>query len=117
MLFDIGLHKESQDLALQQLQIVLESKDFELAALQQKHTALVSECIDLRRMTKREGVSMDYLKNIIFKYMTYPIQSPERQSLIPVISTILAFSEEECKLVSTNSNIWNAVRTPIQINR
>ena len=111
-----GLHKESQDLAIQQIQLVLESRDFELASLQQKHSLLVSECMDLRRVSKREGVSMDYLKNIIVKYMSYPISSPERSSLIPVICTILAFNEEECRCVNENVNVWSVPRVAKQVN-
>jgi hypothetical protein len=63
--------RETQELALQQIQLVLASKDYELAALQQRFAALSMEALELKRATKREGVSMDYLKNIVYKVIIF----------------------------------------------
>ena len=63
----LGLKRETSELSLHQLQLVLSTKDFELASLQQKFSGLQAEVLELRRGQRREGVSMDYLKNIIFK--------------------------------------------------
>jgi hypothetical protein len=38
---------------------------------------------------------MDYLKNVIFQYITFPIHAPERHSLVPVIAMLLQFSPPE----------------------
>ena len=46
---------------------MLSTKDFELASLQQKFSGLQAEVLELRRGQRREGVSMDYLKNVVFK--------------------------------------------------
>jgi hypothetical protein len=55
-------HRDTRELAFQQVQTALALKDLELARLQQGHTHLVAEVADLRRVAKREGVNMDYLK-------------------------------------------------------
>jgi cell division protein FtsB len=49
------------------LQSTLAKKDFELAKLQQNQSNLVAEISELRRHTKREGVNLDYLKNIVLQ--------------------------------------------------
>lgn len=54
-------------MAFQRLQATLETKDLELAKLQQAHGDVVSELVELRRVKKRENINMDYLKNVIFQ--------------------------------------------------
>jgi hypothetical protein len=59
--------RSNRELAFQQLQSTLAKKDFELAKLQQNQSNLVAEISELRRHTKREGVNLDYLKNIVLQ--------------------------------------------------
>ena len=59
--------RSNREIAFQQLQTTLAKKDFELAKLQQNQSNLVSEISELRRHTKREGVNLDYLKNIVLQ--------------------------------------------------
>lgn len=54
-------------MAFQQLQTALAKKDLELGTLQQSQSNLVAEISELRRHTKREGVNLDYLKNIVLQ--------------------------------------------------
>jgi hypothetical protein len=54
---------------------------------------------ELRRHAKREGVNMDYLKNVVLQYMSFPVSSPERTSLVPVIAMLLQFNAKELRLV------------------
>jgi hypothetical protein len=70
---------------------------------------------DLRRIAKREGVNMDYLKNVILQYMTFPACT-ERTQLIPVISTLLQFNDKELIEVqksTTDGVLWNSNTRPI----
>lgn len=60
-------YRDSRELAFQQLQHALTAKDFELAKLQQSQSQLFTEVTELRKVNKREGVNMDYLKNIILQ--------------------------------------------------
>lgn len=99
-------HRDTRELAFQQLQGKLASKDLELAQAQQKLFELNSEVIDLRKVKQREGLNMDYLKNIILQYMTFPINSSERQSLVPVIGMLLQFNSNEI------NEVMKAMRDP-----
>lgn len=82
-------------MALQQMQHMLETKDMELARLHQVQTQLAAEVGELRRVARREGVNMDYLKNIVLQYMVFPVASDERQQLTPVLATLLQFNPKE----------------------
>jgi hypothetical protein len=86
---------ENREMALQQMQHMLETKDMELARLHQAQTRLTSEVGELRRVARREGVNMDYLKNIVLQYMVFPVASDERQQLVPVLATLLQFNPKE----------------------
>lgn len=59
--------RSNREIAFQQLQSGLAEKDFELAKLQLNQSNLVAEISELRRHTKREGVNLDYLKNIVLQ--------------------------------------------------
>eukprot|EP00595_Chromulina_sp_UTEXLB2642_P001288 CAMPEP_0196768294 /NCGR_PEP_ID=MMETSP1095-20130614/42571_1 /TAXON_ID=96789 ORGANISM="Chromulina nebulosa, Strain UTEXLB2642" /NCGR_SAMPLE_ID=MMETSP1095 /ASSEMBLY_ACC=CAM_ASM_000446 /LENGTH=354 /DNA_ID=CAMNT_0042137661 /DNA_START=977 /DNA_END=2038 /DNA_ORIENTATION=- len=90
-----NIHSDNREVAFQQLQDTLAQKDLELAKLQQKILDINTEVGELRRISRRETVNMDYLKNITLQYMTFPISSPERLSLIPVLATLLQFNSKE----------------------
>jgi len=53
----------------------LANKDLELAKAQQNLALLQNEVIELRRFSKRDGINMDYLKNIVIQvtsvYLTF----------------------------------------------
>ena len=108
---------DTRETAFQQLQEKLSLKDLQLAQLQAANSGLQAEVAQLSRVAKREGVNMDYLKNVVLQYITFPLQSPERESLVPVIAMLLQFSTEEAKLCesATNNPSWTA-RLPIEIN-
>ena len=67
--FSPFLRSNNREIAFQQLQTTLEQKDFELAKLQQNQSNLMAEISELRRHTKREGVNLDYLKNIVLQVL------------------------------------------------
>lgn len=54
-------------MAFQQLQTALAARDLDLARVQQSQSALATEVSELRRHTKREGVNLDYLKNVVLQ--------------------------------------------------
>ena len=104
-----GQFSDTRELAFQQLQAALAARDLDLARVQQSHTALSAEVSELRRHTKREGVNMDYLKNVVLQYMSFPVQAPERGSLVPVIAMLLQFNVKEVQQVekALHEPIWN----------
>lgn len=103
----INSHLDTREVAFQQVQDALAKKDLELATIQQKHTALLTEVTELRRVKHREGVNMDYLKNVIVQYMCFPPSASERAALVHVIGTLLQFSPAE------NKQVADALRAPI----
>jgi len=91
----LGQQSESREVAFRQLQQSLASRDMDLARSQQTLAELTAEAAELRRTQQREGINMDYLKNIVVQYMTFPMQSSEKLSLVPVIAMLLQFSRKE----------------------
>lgn len=60
-----GMHNDTRELAFQQLQSKLAARDHEIAVAQQQYQVLYHEVTELRRTRQRDGVNMDYLKNIV----------------------------------------------------
>lgn len=55
---------------------------------------------ELTRLTqnqRRDGVNMEYLKNIIVQYITFRPGSSQQRRLLPVISTLLQFTHSDLK--------------------
>jgi hypothetical protein len=77
------------------MQQALANRDLELARSQRTLAEVTAEAAELRRVHQREGINMDYLKNIVVQYMTFPVQSSEKLSLVPVIAMLLQFSRKE----------------------
>ena len=90
------------------MQSALAAKDFELAQVQQMLTDLTTEITELRKIKQREGINMDYLKNVVIQYMTFPINSSERNALVPVLAMLLQFSPKEMMEIqkSNRDPIW-----------
>ena len=102
---------DTRELAFQQMQATLAARDLDLARVQQSHTALAAEVSELRRHTKREDVNMDYLKNVVLQYMSFPVQAPERGSLVPVIAMLLQFNVKEVNMVESalKEPVWGQI--------
>ncbi len=49
----------------------------------------------LKAVTRREGINIEYLRNVILKFMSFDISSVERSNLVQVIANLLEFSSEE----------------------
>lgn len=104
------MHRDTREVAFQQLQSALASRDLELARHQQSLSQLSAEVADLRRTHQRDGINMDYLKNIVVQYMTLPVQSSERNSLVSVVAMLLQFTPKELAAVqkSDREPLWGS---------
>ena len=77
-----------------------------------QETALKKEIRELERTKKRDGANLEYLKNIVLKYM----ETQEHDKLLPVLTTILQFSPEEvakvqeARTAQQGSGLWGYVR-------
>lgn len=65
----------------------------------------------LERTKKRDGANLEYLKNIVLKYM----ETQEHDKLLPVLTTLLQFSPEEvakvqeARAAQQGSGLWGYV--------
>jgi hypothetical protein len=57
---------------------------------------------------------MDYLKNIVLQYMSFPPASPERNSLVPVLALLLQFSPTELKAAEEASRSPSWTPRPVK---
>ena len=96
-----SVHTDTREVAFTQLQQALSSKDLQLAQAQASQSQLAAEVAELRRTVRREGVNMDYLKNIVLQVrptcklflhtQTIPTHTHRpTPSLLPLCSTCLS---------------------------
>jgi len=78
---------ELQEL-IEEYQLLSQQKENQISTLQDKVE-------NLERSKKRESGNLEYLKNIIVKYM----ETNDIEGLLPVISTILQFSPDELQRI------------------
>lgn len=76
-----SVHTDTREVAFTQLQQALSSKDLQLAQAQASQSQLAAEVAELRRTVRREGVNMDYLKNIVLQ-VRLGRQSPSPRLLL-----------------------------------
>lgn len=72
--------------------------------------ALKEDIRELERAQKREGANLEYLKNVVVKYM----EGGDHDKLYPVISTILQFKPEERRRVEQvhAKGFWGSILSP-----
>lgn len=88
----------NRDVALQKLQSVVADKDLELAAVAREVRDLrlrLSQMESRQTLQQSGGVNVEYLKNILVQYLSFPHASAERKVLFPVLSTLLQFSDKD----------------------
>ncbi|KAG0230308.1 GRIP and coiled-coil domain-containing protein 2 [Actinomortierella wolfii] len=78
-------------LKLQQLTELLNESEANNQRLLDQEKVLKEEIRNLDRSEKRQNLSVDYLKNIVLKFLV----TSDREPLIPVLSTVLQLSPEE----------------------
>lgn len=88
------------------LQHELMLRDGELATTAQQASELRAEINDLRSVARREGVNMEYLKNIVVQYLSFQSGSSEHQSLMPVLATLLQFTPEDLRGIRQAQSQW-----------
>ena len=62
---------DTREIAFGILQSTLAEKDLELAVVHNKLDELNGQLTELRRISRRETVNMDYLKNIILQVIVF----------------------------------------------
>lgn len=76
-----------------------------------QEAALKREIRELERTKRRDGANLEYLKNIVLKYM----ETQEHDKLMPVLTTLLQFSPEEvakvqeARTAQQSGGLWSYV--------
>ena len=82
----------------------------ELREVQEAH--LKSIIRSHKASTRRNGVNMEYLKNVVYKYLCFDQGTTQSQSLLNVITTLLEFTKKERARVMRQSGFldyfWGA---------
>ncbi|TFJ88449.1 hypothetical protein NSK_000023 [Nannochloropsis salina CCMP1776] len=92
---------ESCKVSLKKLQEALATKDLEVGRLTALQATLNQERLALRRAQQREGCNLEYLKNVVVDYLSFPPGAlSEKVSLERVLATLLAFSPHDRKKIA-----------------
>lgn len=82
-----------RDKLIERLRADLLSRDGELASME-KHVEQLEKTANCH-----ESVNLEYLKDVVVKYLSRPPGSSERSQLLPVLATLLKFDTNDYKII------------------
>lgn len=94
----------AQTLQLQEMANRLDEAYRHIQRLQDEKQQHDHELTALMQTQRREGVNMEYLKNVVVQYMSFRPGSSQQSRLVPVLSTLLQFSARDMKEIKSASN-------------
>ena len=104
-IFDIAMQQAANDSKKQHLEDMnkklasgMKEKDERLSQLRQREAALKAEIRDMKSKTQRSVVDMEYVKNVVVKYMVLH-NSIGQEQLVPLIGNLLEFTPEDARSV------------------
>eukprot|EP01103_Thecamoeba_quadrilineata_P007249 TRINITY_DN1706_c0_g1_i4.p1 TRINITY_DN1706_c0_g1~~TRINITY_DN1706_c0_g1_i4.p1 ORF type:complete len:573 (+),score=190.14 TRINITY_DN1706_c0_g1_i4:577-2295(+) len=98
---------------IQQLNELLQDSERMDSLHQMQENLLKNEIRELERAKVRSSLNLDYLKNIIVKFL----ETDERQAMLPVLVTLLQISPEEVQRIKvasssrSNNSKWSLFKT------
>ena len=63
---------------------------------------------DARRGLGRDATNLEYVKNLLVQYFSLRQNSSEQASLVPVLATVLAFTDDDLTLLRAQAQKWEA---------
>jgi hypothetical protein len=90
---------EIRNKTIETMKTALLERDGELAHAEKKVLDVESQVEELCRVRRREDVNLDYLKDIVVKYLSLPPGSSERARLLPVLATLLQFNAHDYQTI------------------
>lgn len=87
----------AQAAQLQEALAVVESLRQELETLRTEKRHQEQELTALLQTQRREGVNMEYLKNVVVQYMSFRPGSSQQTRLVPVLTTLLQFTPQDIR--------------------
>ncbi|RLN53955.1 hypothetical protein BBJ28_00018965 [Nothophytophthora sp. Chile5] len=102
-----------QAMQMQELSQKLEDAYGELQELREGKRRHAEELTAMLQTQRRDGVNMEYLKNVVVQYMSFRPGSSQQARLVPVLTTLLQFTAadlREVKRATTNrrGNSWTS---------
>uniref|UniRef100_K3X6M5 GRIP domain-containing protein n=1 Tax=Globisporangium ultimum (strain ATCC 200006 / CBS 805.95 / DAOM BR144) TaxID=431595 RepID=K3X6M5_GLOUD len=94
----------AQAMQLQDMTDQLQEAYRQIQRLQEEKQNHDQELTALMQTQRREGVNMEYLKNVVVQYMSFRPGSSQQERLVPVLSTLLQFSAGDMKEIKNASS-------------
>ena len=85
-----------RDKLIERLRSDLSGRDGELASMEKRVEDAETK---LKEMVPNRSVNLDYLKDVVVKYLSRPPGSSERAQLLPVLATLLKFDTADYKII------------------
>jgi chromosome segregation ATPase len=96
---------------MQALSQQLEEAHRELQELREDKRRHAEELTAMLQNQRRDGVNMEYLKNVVVQYMSFRPGSSQQSRLVPVLTTLLQFTAadiKEIKHAARRGNSWTS---------
>eukprot|EP00644_Phytophthora_capsici_P010977 jgi/Phyca11/504809/fgenesh2_kg.PHYCAscaffold_9_\ len=103
--------QREQTAQMQALQQQLEEAQREIQELREDKRSHAEELTAMIQNQRRDGVNMEYLKNVVVQYMSFRPGSSQQARLVPVLTTLLQFTAadiKEIKLAARRGNSWTS---------
>jgi septal ring factor EnvC (AmiA/AmiB activator) len=92
---------------VQTLQGTVSTLEEQLSKSRQEEQHLHDSLAQVDTEQRRNSVNIEYLKNILVRFMAFDLKSSERRSLTVAIATMLEFTPEEMKVTCPPaSGVW-----------
>jgi len=108
---------EARDKALARLNHTLTERDGKLAVAEKRNSEYEAQIKELGRIRRREDVNTDYLKSIVVQFLSKAPGTSERNSLLPVLATLLQFDDNDYRMIEQGKSkisFWGSVE-PVAI--
>merc|ERR1712238_71984 len=108
---------EARDKALARLNHTLTERDGKLAVAEKRNSEYEAQIKELGRIRRRVDVNTDYLKSIVVQFLSKAPGTSERNSLLPVLATLLQFDDNDYRMIEQGKSkisFWGSVE-PVAI--
>ncbi|KAJ0395607.1 hypothetical protein P43SY_006108 [Pythium insidiosum] len=93
------MESRAKEARIQELEESVRTAEARIQSLLDERARHSEEVAELMQSQRREGVNLEYLKNVIVQYMTFKPGSSQQLRLVPVITTLLEFTPNDMKEV------------------
>ncbi|KAF1783972.1 GRIP protein [Phytophthora cactorum] len=105
------VEQREQAAQMQALSQQLEEAQREIQELREDKRRHAEELTAMLQNQRRDGVNMEYLKNVVVQYMSFRPGSSQQARLVPVLTTLLQFTAadiKEIKHAARRGNSWTS---------